>query len=191
MLYNVTETVVETVQFPDPFDPNPVAPGVTEDTNAQTPQPKYKKTDKTAKFVSELIKVCSNLDHLRIQSHLIHLNYEAANFLSVHKFLKKQYEAHAEQFDRVGEYVRSMDYLLPMCEKGLKSASKEIEHVDSYEPGQMLKTYYRNLEAFAMDLKKIRKQAETIDAPDVENYIAELIGELFLAAWKIKSMLRN
>ena len=179
------------MQFPDPFDPNPVAPGTTEDTNAQTPQPKYKKTDKTAKFISELIKVCANLDHLRIQAHLIHLNYEAANFLGVHKFLRKQYEEHAQQFDRVGEYVRSMDYLLPMCEKGLKSASKGIEHVDSYEPMQMLQTYYKNLEAFAMDLKKVRKQAETIDAPDVENYIAELIGELFLAAWKIKSMLRN
>ena len=174
-------------QFPDPF----------EDKQQQTIEPtveptvKYKKEDKTAKFVSDLTRVCSTLDHLRIQAHLIHLNYEAANFLGVHKFLKKQYEGHSEQFDRVGEYIRSMDYLLPMCEKGLKSASKDVKHVDSYEPTKMLLTYYTNLESFALFLKGVRKQAERIDAPDVENYLAELIGEMFLAAWKIKSMLRN
>jgi len=55
----------------------------------------------------------------------------------------------------------------------------------------MLLTYYTNLENFAVNLKGIRKQAERIDAPDIENYIAELVGEMFLAAWKIKSMLRN
>lgn len=179
------------MQIPDPFLQITAEPQKEQEPIENTPQPKYRKDDKTARFVSDLIKVCANLDHLRIQAHLIHLNYEAANFLGVHKFLKKQYEAHAEQFDRVGEYIRSMNYLLPMCEKGLRSASKEIQHVDSYEPRIMLQTYFTNLESFAMALKKVRKQAETIDAPDVENYIAELIGELFLAAWKIKSMLRN
>ncbi len=60
-------------QFPDPF----------EDKQQQTVEPtveptfKYKKEDKTAKFVSDLTRVCSTLDHLRIQAHLIHLNYEA------------------------------------------------------------------------------------------------------------------
>lgn len=173
--------------FPDPFADN------NKEAVAQEVQPtvKYKKDDKTAKFVSELTRVCATLDHLRIQSHLIHLNYEASNFLGVHRFLKKQYEAHAEQFDRVGEYIRSMDYLLPMCEKGLKSASKDVKHVESYEPSNMLLTYYTNLENFAVNLKGIRKQAERIDAPDIENYIAELVGEMFLAAWKIKSILRN
>jgi DNA-binding ferritin-like protein len=177
------------MQLPDPFGIE--EPKQETEKPGVEPTPKYKRDDKTAKFVSELIKVCSNLDHLRIQAHLIHLNYEAANFLGVHKFLKKQYLDHVEQFDRVGEYIRSMDYLLPMCEKGLSSASKEIEHVSSYEPSTMLLTYCNNLTNFAMKLKGIRKQAEKIDAPDVENYIAELIGELFLAAWKIKSMLRN
>jgi len=66
-----------------------------------------------------------------------------------------------------------------------------VKHVESYEPSNMLLTYYTNLENFAVNLKGIRKQAERIDAPDIENYIAELVGEMFLAAWKIKSILRN
>ena len=176
-------------QFPDPFGVQ--GPQQELDTPQADPTPRYKKEDKTAKFVAELTKVCATLEHLRTQAHLIHLNYEAANFLGVHKFLKKQYEEHAEQFDRVGEYIRSMNYLLPMCEKGLRSSAKDIKHVESYEPSVMLLTYSKNIEDFAMSLKAVRKQAEKLDAPDVENYIAELIGELFLAAWKIKSMLRN
>jgi DNA-binding ferritin-like protein len=36
-----------------------------------------------------------------VQAHLMHFNYEAGNFLGVHKFLGKQYEKHQEQFDKL------------------------------------------------------------------------------------------
>lgn len=182
-----------TVNIPDPFDPTPAQTGTDQlqaTEQSSGPQPKYKKDDKVTKLIAEMIKAASTCDQLRVQAHLIHFNYEASNFLGVHKFLKKQYEAHSQQFDRLGELVRSMDYLMPMCDKGLRSASKDCEHVDSYEPGVMLHTYYTNLENFAMKLKKVREQALKCDAPDVEHYIAELIGDLFKASWMIKASLR-
>lgn len=182
-----------TVNIPDPFDPTPLQPesGEVQTTEkVKGPQPKYKKDDKVTKLIAEMIKAASTCDQLRVQAHLIHFNYEASNFLGVHKFLKKQYEAHSQQFDRLGELVRSMDYLMPMCDKGLRSASKGCEHVGSYEASSMLVTYYTNLESFAMNLKKTRQAALNCDAPDVDNYLAELIGELFKASWMVKSMLR-
>ena len=89
-------------------------------------QPKYKKDDKTAKLVSELIKAASACDQLRVQAHLIHFNYESSNFVGIHKLLQKLYEGHSKQLDRLGELVRSMDYLMPMCDKGLDPFTKAL-----------------------------------------------------------------
>ena len=154
------------------------------------PTPKQKKED-VARLASEMIHVASYTSQLMVQAHLIHLNYEAANFYGVHDFTKKQYKQHQKQFDRIGELVRSLDYLLPMCAKGLAGACKKFVHIDSYEPQDMLMTYLTNLEAMGMACKKVIKQARKEEAPDVENYFAQLIEDSFTAAWMIKSTLRN
>lgn len=142
-------------------------------------------------FIQQCIALCAHLEELRTQSHLIHLNYEAPNFFGVHKFLKKQYEAHQEQFDNLGEFIRSMDYLMPMCAKGLADNCPEFKHVTSYKANDMLVTYYKNLESFAMQCKKVEALAAKAHAIDIQNYITELAGEIFKAAWKLKATLRN
>ena len=134
--------------------------------------------------------MASNAMQLQIQSHLCHFNYEGDNFLAVHKFLKKEYLRHQEEFDSLGEYVRSLDYLTPMCQKGLLNACKTMKHVESYEGKSMLLTYLRNLEEFGFQAKGLVKQAQKADAPDIENYAAELVGESFKAAWMLKATLR-
>ena len=154
------------------------------------PQPQYEKKGPT-KLANELIKAASYLAHLQIQSHLVHLNFEASNFISVHQFTEKQYRKHQKQLDRVGELIRSLDYLLPQCAKGLLGACKGFSHIDSYDPGEMLMTYRDNLEAFGMNCKKIIKLAQREEAPDVEHYFAKLVEEMFTASWMIKSTLRN
>jgi DNA-binding ferritin-like protein len=70
-------------------------------------------------LISQLVALTSYINQLYLQSHLIHLNIEGPLFLPIHKFLRKQYEAHIEQVDALGEFVRSMDYLMPMCAKGI------------------------------------------------------------------------
>ena len=78
-------------------------------------------------LIYKMVELASYLFHLNIQAHLIHLNLEAPYFLAVHKFLKKQYEQHVEDFDTLAELVRSMDYLLPMCQKGLLGQYKNFK----------------------------------------------------------------
>jgi hypothetical protein len=41
--------------------------------------------------------------------------------------LKDQYKAHLKQFDALGEFVRSMDYLMPMCGCGLKDLAPPLQ----------------------------------------------------------------
>jgi DNA-binding ferritin-like protein len=112
-------------------------------------------------------------------------------FLGVHKFLGKQYEAHQEQFDKIGEFIRSMDYYLPMCHEGLMAACPEFKHSTSYKANEMLGVYYKNLEDLGMKTKKLEADAGKIRAIDIQNYMAELCGEAFKAAWMIKSVLRS
>ncbi len=71
-------------------------------------------------LASQMVHLASTVKELQTQAHLIHFNYEGENFLSVHRFLKKQYEMLLEEFDTIGEYVRSLDYMMPMCACGLK-----------------------------------------------------------------------
>ena len=157
----------------------------------QSTKKKTSSKDDVSAFIQTLTGLAAYIHELQIQSHLIHLNYEASNFMAVHKFLKKQYELHLQEFDDVGEYIRSMDYLLPMCHEGLMDANKKFDHVKSYAPEEMLNTYYKNLEKLGIMTKKIQATAHKLKAIDIENYMAELCGNAFKSAWMIKATLRK
>ena len=142
-------------------------------------------------FIQQCISLCAYLKELETQSHLIHLNFEGSNFLGVHAFLKDQYETHLEQFDTLAEFIRSMDYLLPMCSSGLKDAAPPIQTVTSYKGTDMLGVYYKNLEELGMKAKKLEPIAAKVGAIDIQNYMADLVGQAFKAAWFVKATLRN
>jgi DNA-binding ferritin-like protein len=142
-------------------------------------------------FIQQCISLCSYLKELETQSHLIHLNYEGSNFLGVHAFLKEQYQTHLEQFDTLAEFIRSMDYMMPMCGCGLKDAAPVMQTVTSYKGTDMLAVYYKNLEELGMKAKKLEALAEKVHAIDIQNYMADLVGQAFKAAWMIKATLRN
>jgi len=153
------------------------------------PKPQSKK-EPVGRLANELICLSGHAAHLMLQSHLIHLNFEGSNFFGVHEFTKSQYKKHQKQLDRLGELTRSLDFLMPQCEKGLLGACKKFEHVTAYAGPAMLITYYENLEAFGFACKKVAKLAEKMDAYDIENYCGELIEDCFTASWQIKSTLR-
>ena len=142
-------------------------------------------------FIQQCISLCAYLKELETQSHLIHLNIECPNFLSIHAFLGEQYEAHLEQFDKLAEFVRSMDFYLPKCGCELKDAAPQMQVVSSYEWKGMLSVYYKNLEELGMKAKKLEGMAQKVHAIDIQNYMADLVGQAFKAAWFIKATLRN
>lgn len=142
-------------------------------------------------FIQQCISLCAYLKELETQSHLIHLNIECPNFLSIHAFLGEQYEAHLKQFDTLAEFVRSMDYLMPLCGCKLKDMAPPIQEVTSYEWKGMLSVYYKNLEELGMKAKKLEGMAQKVHAIDIANYMADLTGMAFKAAWQIKATLRS
>jgi len=173
--------------------PQPETPVLQAVPQAQ-PKPKApakSKNGDVGSFIQQAISLCSCLKELETQSHLIHLNYEGANFLGVHSFLKDQYESHLEQFDTLAEFIRSMDYLMPMCACGLKDACPQFQAVTSYKGNDMLATYYKNLEQTAALCKKLEPAAQKVGAIDIANYMADLVGQMFKAAWFVKATLRS
>jgi len=179
-------------QQPPQMRVEPLNSGVTPEPQAKPKAPgKSKGNTDVGSFIQQLINLMAYVHQLQVQSHLIHFNYEGSNFLGVHKFLGKQYEAHIEQFDKIGEFIRSMDYLLPSCHNGLMEASPEFKHCGSYKSNEMLGVYYKNLEELGMKTKKLEPIAAKVGAIDIQNYMAELCGEAFKAAWMIKASLRN
>jgi DNA-binding ferritin-like protein len=157
---------------------------------SQDPQPKQK-SEGPGKLISEMLQLLSFSEQLRVQAHLIHFNYEGANFTGIHAFLKDEYEMHQHHFDKLGELIRSMDYMTFMCMKGLLGAYKKFKHCESYDPKEMLLTYMENLEDFAFMSKKVAKSAKKVDAIDVDNYMAHLVEVSFKASWFIKATLRR
>ena len=153
------------------------------------PKPQSKK-EPVGRLANELIQLSGFAAQLMLQSHLVHLNFEGGNFFGVHEFTKKQYKKHQEQLDRLGELTRSLDFLMPMCSKGLLGSCKKFEHIKAYEGPAMLITYYENLECFGMCAKNVAKLAAKMDAFDIENYCGEIIEDCFTAAWQIKATLR-
>ena len=157
---------------------------------SQDPQPKQK-SEGPGKLISEMLQLLSFSEQLRVQAHLIHFNYEGANFTGIHAFLKDEYEMHQHHFDKLGELIRSMDYMTFMCMKGLLGAYKKFKHCESYDPKEMLLTYMENLEDFAFMSKKVAKSAKKVDAIDIENYMAHLVEVSFKASWFVKATLRR
>ena len=153
--------------------------------------PKSKAGGDVGAFIQQVIALSSYVKELETQSHLIHLNIEGSNFLGLHEFLKEQYETHVEQFDTLGEFVRSMDYLMPMCGCGLRDMAPPMQAVKSYKSTDMLGVYYKNLEELGMKAKKLEPIAQKVGAIDIQNYLSDLCGQAFKAAWKIKATLRN
>ena len=178
-------------QQPPQMGVEPPQKGVTPEPQAKPKAPAKSKGGDVGGFIQQCISLCSYLKDLETQSHLIHLNYEGGNFLGVHAFLKDQYNAHLTQFDTLAEFIRSMDYLMPMCARGLADAGPGIQHVGSYKGTDQLATYYKNLEELGMKAKKLEPIAAKVGAIDIQNYMAELCGEAFKAAWFIKATLRN
>lgn len=142
-------------------------------------------------FIYKCVEFASYNYQLGTQAHLLHLNIECPSFLAVHKFLKKQYLKHLEDFDHVGELVRSMDYLLPMCQKGLLGACKDFKHLTSYDHKEALVRYVKNLENGGYMAKDLCAMAREVECPDGENIIAEIVNCMFKSAWMLKSTLRD
>lgn len=138
----------------------------------------------------QLVTCAAFAKELETQSHLIHANYEGENFLPVHAFLKDQYEAHLEQFDALVEFVRVMDYLLPMCSCGLKDAACGFVNVTQYSGRHMLMAYLQNLETMKCMATRLEAAAGEARAIDVQDYAAELVAACGKAAWFIKATLR-
>ena len=169
----------------------PPKTGVVPEPQAKPKAPGKSKNGDVGAFIQQLISLAAYVHQLQVQSHLIHLNLEAPYFIGVHGFLKDQYESHLEQFDVIGEFIRSMDYLMPTCMEGLMSSSPQFKHCTSYKPNEMLGVYYKNLEELGMMTKKLEPIAAKIGAIDIQNYMADLCGQAFKAAWQIKATLRN
>ena len=166
--------------------------GVVPEPQAKPKGPaKSKANGDVGAFIQQCISLCSYLKELETQSHLIHLNYEGANFLGVHAFLKEQYEAHLGQFDTLAEFIRSMDFYLPRCGCELKDAAPQMQVVTSYKGADMLSVYYKNLEELGMKAKKLEPVAQKVGAIDIANYMSDLVGQAFKAAWFVKSTLRS
>tara|TARA_Y100000356_G_scaffold120540_1_gene113132 strand:- start:93 stop:584 length:492 start_codon:yes stop_codon:yes gene_type:complete len=142
-------------------------------------------------LASQMVHLASTVKELQTQAHLIHFNYEGENFLSVHRFLKKQYEMLLEEFDTIGEYVRSLDYMMPMCACGLKDMMHQsFKNVSSYDGKEMLVVYLMNLELVCEIAMEIEKSATDLRALDIANYLGEICGKMNKASWMVKATLR-
>jgi starvation-inducible DNA-binding protein len=178
--------------YSDSFAQTQMQPTIAMESEQESIQPEIEQPKTTVQGMVEiLIDYASYLHQLYAQSHLIHLNIEGPLFFPIHDFLKEQYEAHIVQFDKTSEFVRTLDYLMPMCQRGLLQAHKGIKQVKDYDTRNMLTTYLKNLEDAGMTAKDVLEYARDLGAIDVENYMAELAGDMFKAAWMLKSTLRS
>ena len=135
----------------------------------------------------KLVMLAAFAKELETQSHLIHFNYEGGNFFSIHRFLQTQYEAHQDQFDKLGEYVRTLNYWMPMCSCGLHDALPSFQKVESYDGREMLSTYYHNLGSFGKLIKMVEPAAHESGAIDIAHYLDELCSATYKASWMVKS----
>ena len=72
----------------------------------------------------------------------------------------------------------------------MKPAAK-FPNTKTYEANDSLVTYLKNLEQGGMLGKAVVEMAKEVEAPDVENFVAEIVNNMFKSAWMLKATLRN
>lgn len=142
-------------------------------------------------LAAALVQCAAFVKELETQSHLIHLNYEGGNFLSVHAFLKERYETHLQQFDTLAELVRGMDFLMPLCGCSLKEQACGFRPVEQHDGRHQLMVYLANLERLIAMATSLESMAGECCAVDVQDYAAELAADSRKNAWFLKATLRG
>ncbi len=80
---------------------------------------------------------------------------------------------------------------MPMCQKGLLGQCKNFKMTKTYDADESLVLYVKNLERGGFMAKDVYEAAQKVGAPDVENHLADIVGNLFKGAWMLKSTLRG
>lgn len=137
-----------------------------------------------------LIELAGALRRLSGQAHLVHLNYEGTNFLSVHSYFGQQYVTHLEQFDKIAEHVRAADMLMPLRTDDLNCSCIPFTEPSSYDASALLLAYVQSVEAVAEHVRNLSAAAEDERAIDVVDTLGALYGDLKKTSWFVKSMLR-
>ena len=140
-------------------------------------------------LIWQLAALAAFLKELELQSHLIHLSYESSNFLSVHEFLKGQYEQHLDQFDTVAEFIRALGALLPVSNSDFRSVVHGFTEARDGDSQEMLRVYVSNLRQLSALAKQLEPLAAQQRAIDVANYAAELVAAANKAAWFLNATL--
>ena len=141
-------------------------------------------------LIEGMIKMCSHLMHCGVQACLLAVNIECKEFLSLNEFLYEQQCQHNKDFAKMAEKVRSMDYLLPMCQDGLLGAFPDFSKTDTYETYPAITNYMKNLEEGGFFAKDGWKMACAAEAPDIAACYSKIAGHSFDGAWHLKAMLR-
>lgn len=142
-------------------------------------------------LTDQLLQLSAFLKALESQAHIIHLNYVGeGNFLSVHTFMKGQYEAHLKQLDQAAEFVRALGVKITPTVAGLHALPPGFQDLEcDCGDEAMLGCYHGNLQrliAMAQQLEPIAQQARAIDVVD---YLAALVGASSLACFMVRATL--
>lgn len=137
---------------------------------------------------NQLIVLAALTHEIQMAAHLLHFNYTGANFLSIHGFLKGEYDYWLETFDTLGEFVRALGGRMPATHRELLAIqplfSERMSTADCAltryrEDLLQLKDMVLNLEAAAVDARAI----------DVANSAAEIVAHIGKAVWFIEASL--
>lgn len=131
----------------------------------------------------KLIVLSSLLLALRDQSHLIHLNAQGADFISVHEWLKDRYEEHAEQFDAVAELVRIHGKMLPNSITELRNC------LPVFDDEACLCSYRNNIKTLSAMTNGLEKTAIDERAIDVADAMIDLTRSAGKTAWFLESIM--
>lgn len=137
----------------------------------------------TQELACALLKLAAWCKRLENQAHLAHVNYVGPDFLSVHSYLKGQYEEHLAQFDQVLELLRSLGYWAPFSDKDLMDLSSEFNCLCGTDGPGLLSIYRGNIETAGCTTKEIEKLAADARSIDVANVMAEISGQTWKAHW--------
>lgn len=154
---------------------------------AQAPQQHSDRAATQQSLVQLLLKAAAFAKHLELQAHIIHFNFTGPAFLPVHQLLQQQYELHQEQFDALGEFIRTNGAFMPLTAQALYTACDCFCELASGDPTDMLDTYCCNLATQATQALQLASCAATCCAIDVENYAAELVAQSRKACYLLDS----
>jgi starvation-inducible DNA-binding protein len=146
--------------------------------------------DQAMKSANALGKILADTFILYVKTLNFHWNVVGPYFPQLHKLFEEQYEAQAENLDRIAERMRALGATAPATLTQFQKLTGLSETSEAFQDAEMVRVLMEDNETAATHIREACKKIDDADGA-TRNMLEEILEEHEKFAWMLRSILEK